>query len=35
MLCNANPKKTKKTRTTKKNGRKEWSDEAQGYVRKT
>ena len=35
MLCNANPKKKKKTRTTKKNGHKEQSDDAQGHVRKT
>ena len=30
MLCSANPRKARKTKTTKKNGHKEQSDEAQG-----
>ena len=30
MLCNANPRKAKKIKTTKKNGHKEQSKEAQG-----
>ena len=34
MLCNSNPRKTKKTKTTKKNGHKEKSDEAQGPCQK-
>ena len=32
MICNANPRKTK---TTKKNGHKKQSDEAQDHVKKT
>ena len=34
MLCNANPKKVKKIKTTKKKGSKEQSDEAQGPCQK-
>ena len=34
MLCNANPRKAKKSRITKKNGHKEQSDEAQGPCQK-
>ena len=35
MLCNANPRKTKKTKiTTNKNGHKKESDEAQGPCQK-
>ena len=35
MLCNANPRKAKKTKTKKKNGYKEQSNEAKGPCQKT